>query len=193
MGSQKAGEGLQSTRPNCAPSAHVTYDPQKHHRRSIRLPGADYAAGGAYFVTIVTHQRQRIFGEIRDMTMRRNACGDLAHTQLLALASHFPHTRIDACVVMPDHVHAIIVIERTSHSKSPSDAKPRAFGDGAPPRSISAMVQNFKSVTSRKIRAEDPSIGTLWQRGFYESIIRDERSMHNRRIYVHENPQRWKP
>jgi REP element-mobilizing transposase RayT len=88
----------------------VTYDPSRHHRRSIRLKGYDYSQAGAYFVTILAQDRARVFGEIVDDAMQLNAAGEMVLAEWDALPSRFPTIELDAFVVMPNHVHGIIVI-----------------------------------------------------------------------------------
>jgi REP element-mobilizing transposase RayT len=88
----------------------MKYDPQKHHRRSIRLKGYDYSQAGAYFVTIITHDRARLFGEIAEGDMRLNDAGRMIWAEWDALPLRFPTIELDAFVVMPNHVHGIMVL-----------------------------------------------------------------------------------
>jgi putative transposase len=88
----------------------VKFDPQIHHRRSIRLKGYDYSQPGAYFVTLVAYLREALFGEITDGMMRLNRCGEILHRGWLDLPRHYPHVTLDAFVIMPNHVHAILVL-----------------------------------------------------------------------------------
>ena len=86
----------------------MLYDPNRHHRRSIRLKEYDYTQPGAYFITICTHDRAGLFGEIVDGEMRLNDCGRVAEQCWLDIPSHFPHAELDAFVIMPNHVHGIL-------------------------------------------------------------------------------------
>lgn len=86
------------------------FDPQKHHRRSIRLPGYDYSQEGAYYVTIVTHQRDCLFGEIVNEQMILNDLGKIADECWRAIPDHFPFVALGAHVIMPNHAHGIIII-----------------------------------------------------------------------------------
>ena len=88
----------------------MPYNPQIHHRRSIRLKGYDYTQAGAYFVTLVTQERACLFGEIVDNVMRLNLAGQVVRAEWQRLASAFPDVQLDAFVIMPNHVHGIIVI-----------------------------------------------------------------------------------
>ncbi|GAB4506282.1 MAG: hypothetical protein Kow00123_04200 [Anaerolineales bacterium] len=85
-------------------------DPDLHHRRSIRLRGWDYRDAGAYFVTIVAHGRECVFGHIADGPMAVNECGEIVAACWHDLPRHYPHVELDAFVVMPNHVHGVIVI-----------------------------------------------------------------------------------
>jgi REP element-mobilizing transposase RayT len=88
----------------------MTYDPTRHHRRSIRLPGHDYARAGWYLVTICTQGRACLFGRIIDSQMRLNPAGRMVHAAWTELPYRSPHVQIDAYVVMPNHTHAIMLV-----------------------------------------------------------------------------------
>jgi REP element-mobilizing transposase RayT len=91
----------------------MPYDPQKHHRRSIRLKGYDYTQPGAYYVTLCTEARQCLFGDVVKGEMRLNSLGHIAFTCWQAIPAHFPHVELDAFVVMPNHLYGILVISDT--------------------------------------------------------------------------------
>jgi putative transposase len=93
-----------------AHNARPKFDPQRHHRRSIRLGGYDYSRAGAYFVTIVTYRRERLFGEVVNGDMGLNELGIIADECWRAIPEHFPHVDLGAHIVMPNHVHGIIVV-----------------------------------------------------------------------------------
>ncbi|MBW4521018.1 MAG: hypothetical protein KME16_15105 [Scytolyngbya sp. HA4215-MV1] len=88
----------------------MKYDPDKHHRRSIRLQEYNYTAPGAYFITLCTRQRQCLFGAIVNGEMQLNALGQMVNAYWQRLPSHFPHLTLDAFVVMPNHIHGILVL-----------------------------------------------------------------------------------
>lgn len=181
----------------------MKYDPLKHHRRSIRLKGYDYAHAGAYFVTLVTRGRECIFGEIVDGEMRANPLGEIAAYYWQELPRHFALVTMDAFVVMPNHAHGIIMIAADSTGEASaaqvSDTSRRSSADASPLRpigtqsgSLGAVVQNFKSVTTRKINQRRATPGApVWQRNYYERIIRDEAELNRIRRYIVENPLRW--
>ena len=172
-----------------------------NHRSSIRLPGYDYSQPGAYFVTIVTHDRRCLFGRVEDGEMVLNAAGRVASTQWLQLAYRFTNLELGEWVIMPNHVHGILVItgkgEASPDKLSASlntlikDASPLR-PNGTIPGSVGAIIQNFKSVTSRKINTQSGKTKELiWQRNYYEHIIRNERDMLAITDYILTNPQNW--
>jgi REP element-mobilizing transposase RayT len=158
----------------------VTYDPDRHHRRSIRLVGYDYAQSGVYFVTLVTHGRELLFD---DPVLRR-----VAETMWRRIPEHASHVTLDEWVVMPNHLHGIIVIE------VPVGECPNRAGDplGPPAGSLGAVVGNYKSVTTRRINHIRKTLGVpVWQRNYYERVIRNQRELEATRRYVIDNPLYW--
>jgi putative transposase len=92
----------------------MSYNPEIHHRRSIRLQGYDYTKAGIYFVTICSHQRQHLFGEIENGEMKRNAIGQIVANLWQRVPQHFLNVEIDTFKLMPDHLHGIIVISEST-------------------------------------------------------------------------------
>jgi REP element-mobilizing transposase RayT len=173
----------------------VKYDPARHHRRSIRLPAYDYARAGAYFVSICSQNRECLFGDVINGDMILNQRGEMVERTWRELAECYPGVEVDAFVVMPNHVHGIIVLV---------GAGPRACpeGSGQPQgvaRTISLpdVVHRFKSLTTAKYRwgvhndGWRPFPGRLWQRNYYEHIVRDEEELNRVRQYIIDNPARW--
>ena len=180
----------------------MRFDPEKHHRRSIRLKGHDYSQPGAYFVTICTRDQECLFGHVVNGEMRLNDAGEIAQRCWEEIPRHFPLVELDAFVVMPNHVHGIIVIQGRGEASVPlhvskerpgSDASPlRQRPNGTQPGSLSAIVQNFKYISTRRMNAARSTPGTpVWQRGFYEHVVRDEEELRAIREYVLGNPARW--
>jgi len=187
-------------------------------RRSIRLPGYDYAGVGWYFVTICTNGRACLFGDIVGGTMVLNECGRIVSQELIRTPTIRREIRLDAWVIMPNHVHIIVVIDDVgSHDGTARpvgatghDAvmKTNATGDntivgatgrspppaprGPSPRSLGSFVAGFKSAVTLGInRYRDTPGQPVWQRNYYEHIIRDGRSYDMIKRYVLENPMRW--
>nr|BAL58065.1 hypothetical conserved protein [uncultured Chloroflexota bacterium] len=180
------------------------YDPARHHRRSIRLKGYDYTQPGAYFITIVTHERAHLFGAVVDGVMRLNAWGEIVREEWFKTAQIRPYVRLydEEFVVMPNHVHGIIWIvdddvgarRRRCRGTAPPCPDPdhvEQFGKPVP-GSIPTIVRAFKSAVTHRINALQNTPGApVWQRNYYEHIIRDERALHAIRQYIIENPLRW--
>ncbi|BBM69293.1 transposase [Rhodothermus marinus] len=171
------------------------YKFQRHHRRSIRLKGYDYTQPGAYFVTICTHGRAPLFGDVVDWEMRLNDMGEIVRACWHEIPDHFQHVELDAFVVMPNHVHCIVCIVDNvgaTHA-SPLHASPRRNKPRGPaPGSIGAIVGAFKSAVTQRINQRCGTPGTsVWQRNYYEHIIRTERALNAIRRYIAENPLHW--
>jgi REP element-mobilizing transposase RayT len=180
----------------------MTSDPTRHHRRSIRLPAYDYAQPGTYFVTICTQNRECVFGEIVQGQMVLNARGQMVESFWRQLPQHYPRVEVGAFVVMPNHVHGIIVLVGAGPCACPEHpGRPRVDSGQsqgiAPTMSLPDVVHRFKSLTTAKYRRGvlvdgwQPFLGRLWQRNYYEHIIRDEEELNRVRQYIADNPARW--
>ena len=143
------------------------------HRRKVRLSEFDYSQPGAYFVTIVTQERKKLFGEVVDGEMILNEVGLMVKEVWEVIPDHSPNVELGVFVVMPNHVHGIINISdllATRASPLPRVSK------GPIPGSIGAIIGSFKSATSKRIRGLDNNHRKrLWQRNYYEHVIRNER------------------
>jgi putative transposase len=164
---------------------------------TVRLPAYDYASPGAYFITVCTHQRACLLGEVAEGQMQANALGDVVQRVWHDISCHVSHVDVDALVVMPNHLHVILILDAIVGAKHPAvlDASPlqrpqRARGTSS--GSIPAVVQNAKSVSARKINRLRGTRGVaVWQRGYYEHIIRTPDELDRLRAYVEQNPLRW--
>jgi putative transposase len=155
----------------------MKYDPAIHHRRSIRLQGYDYSQAGAYFVTICTQNRECLFGDIVNGGMRLNEAGRVVESVWDGLPGHYAHVELDAMVIMPNHFHGIIVLAPT----------PAAVRHG-----LSEIVRALKTFSSRRINEMRQSTGAkLWQRNYWEHIVRNEPELNRIREYIHNNPAQW--
>lgn len=189
-----------------------------HNRRSIRLKGYDYARAGAYYVTICTQGRLRRFGEIAQEMMVANAMGAVVQRCWDAIPEHMPFVLVDAFVVMPNHLHGIIVItDRVVTDHWPNGAVgagnfpplPHPDTTSSPPdgtdqtrprtmpmmqkNSLGHIVQTFKAGVSRHaVRDGLMSSGNaIWQRGYFERIIRDDAEHARIARYIQDNPANW--
>ena len=173
----------------------MKFDPDKHRRRSIRLRGYDYAQAGAYFVTIVTEHRVGLFGEIVDGEMLLNDAGRIIEQWWFELNRKFSTVETDEFVVMPNHFHGIVVIAGVAVG---ADLRvgPNSEGAhaGAP---LPTIIQWFKTMTTNeymrgvKTQGWPPFAGRLWQRNYYEHIVRDENELTRVREYIANNPMQW--
>jgi putative transposase len=169
----------------------MTYDPDRHHRRSIRLKGHDYSLPGAYFVTICTHERECSLGEITNGHMQLTEDGEIARVQWAELPKHYLHVQIDAFVIMPNHIHGIIVLTNVAGAGLQTCPYPTSYGLSKR-YALPEIVRGFKTYSARKINERRDSPGfPVWQRNYYEHIVRNEKELHAIREYVVNNPLRW--
>jgi REP element-mobilizing transposase RayT len=150
----------------------MKFNPQKHHRRSIRLKGYDYSQSGAYFITIVTYQRDFLFGKIVNKEMQLSDYGRIADECWRAIPDHFPKVELGAHVVVG--------------ARHVSPLPPH----GVKPKSIGAIVGSFKSAVTRRIGREHNTTG-IWQRNYYEHVIRDNKDWDRIHRYIESNPSMW--
>ena len=156
----------------------MTYNPEQHHRRSIRLKNYDYRLEGAYFVTICTKDKECILGTIHDGTMYPNEIGKTIQSVWDDLPSRFPNILLDYFVIMPNHVHGIIVIQK--------------YQEGAINRTptLGNIIRVFKAVSTQFIRKNQSPRFAL-QTNYYDHIIRNEKSLNEIKQYIFDNPLNW--
>lgn len=170
----------------------MKFEPHKRHRRSLRLPEYDYSQLGAYFVTVCTHNRQALFGDVVAGEMELKACGRIVVEEWFKTGRLRPRIRLDAFVVMPNHVHGIIVIAdgRGTLQRAPTKTVEK-FGQPTSD-SLPTIVRLFKSATTTRINRWRGRPGVaVWQRNYYEHIIRDEAEWGRIREYIETNPANW--
>jgi putative transposase len=181
----------------------MKYNPEIHHRRSIRLQGYDYSRAGLYFITICTQARKCLFGVITEGKMILNEAGKIADECWLQIPEHFPNAFLHEYIVMPNHVHGIIeltnndAIDERQHNEF-QKIIPRSIGSivrgykiGVTKwfRNNPGRVENFQPLQARVQNFEPQQI---WQRNYYERIIRNEQSYKNISDYIMNNPTKWK-
>jgi putative transposase len=168
----------------------LPYDQALYHRRSIRLPGYDYSQPGAYFVTIVTFNRERRFGTIKNNEVSLKPQGILVGSALLSLPKKFPFLQLDAWIIMPDHIHAILIILDPGSAGHPADMEANfIIARGTASQSLASLIQSYKSITTRKINSELDTRGSrVWHRNYYEHVIRNENELVKIRDYIENNP-----
>ncbi len=177
----------------------MNYNPGIHHRRSIRLKGYDYSQPGLYFVTICTQDRLPLFGKIKNRQMVLNDAGIMVKNWWNELSNKYPNIELHRHITMPNHFHGIIQIVGADLCVCPDDERdgPILQGEhaGSP---LQAMVQWFKTMTTNQYICNvkrfgwGPFKGKLWQRNYYEHIIRDEKSYNLLSEYIVNNPRNWK-
>ena len=155
----------------------MKYDPDRQHRQSVRLKRYDYSQSGGYFVTICVQDRQSAFGSVIEGEMHLDATGLLAQSVWTQLTERFPGVLLDEFVLMPNHLHGIILLP------SRQDA-------GNTPPNLGEVVRAFKAVTTRSVRQTGQS-NFAWQRSYYEHIVHDEQDLLRIQQYIVNNPALW--
>lgn len=167
----------------------------KLHHRDIRLPEYDYSQEGAYFITICTQDRKCILGDIIDGQMKLNKWGRVVEQSWHDLVDHYTGIELDTYVIMPNHIHGVIVITGDVNIKTD-------VGDGFKPsptgrmvvksHGLAEIVRAFKTFSARKINQERNAKGQkVWQRNYFEHVIRNKNSLNKIREYIYNNPRYW--
>jgi len=154
----------------------MRYNPDFHHRRSIRLKGYDYAQVGGYFITICAAAKICRFGEIHDGVMTPSATGEIVRSVWFSLPERYPSIALDAFVLMPNHLHGILTLS----------------ADEVKPPTIPQVVGAFKSLSVRAVsEAKNGEMISFWHRNYHEHIIRNKADLTRIRKYIEDNPARW--
>ncbi|MBF8265070.1 MAG: hypothetical protein HW384_934 [Dehalococcoidia bacterium] len=184
----------------------------EYNPHSSRLKGYDYTQPGAYFVTICTYARMCFFGEIKEGKMFLNKYGDIVHSCWHAIPHHFPDVKRSSFVVMPNHVHGIIIISKllppsvpcveTRHVEDPrfigavsetkvSQNTNEEFQKPVP-NSLPTIIRSFKSAVTKRLNELGENLPvTVWQRNYYEHVIRDKKELNRKIQYINSNPVKW--
>ena len=177
----------------------MKYNPHIHHRRSIRLKGYDYSQPGYYFVTICTEKGKCILGEVEKDVVRLSALGEIVESCWNEIPKHFSNVRLDAYIIMPNHVHGILEIKPNVNSVGAEHVQPlQNSKDKIPkyqhviPGSLGSIVRQFKAAVTREWR-KNPACAKaeIWQRNYYEHIIRSDISHFFIAQYIEINPLIW--
>ena len=167
-----------------------------HHRRSLRLQGYDYSRAGAYFVTICTQNHECKFGKIADGRIQLNDAGKMVQAVWDEIPTHYNGIEIDEFVIMPNHFHGIVIIV---NGFLPCYSDSEHLFDSLNPNklSLSEVVHRFKTMTTKRytdgVRQNGwPSFpGRLWQRNYWERVVRNELELRQIREYIQNNPSQW--
>jgi REP element-mobilizing transposase RayT len=191
------------------------YNPKIHHRRSIRLKGYDYSQSGAYFITICCQDMKHRFGEIENGEMILNEYGKIAYMEWENLTDRFANVALDVFQIMPNHIHGIVVLVGHDHPMmgdghdhpmvgaglAPAQS-PGAGAGASPARTLEEKVPNigdivgaYKSLVFNACldiyKSKNELMGKLWQRNYYENIIRNDNAYQNISNYIINNPAKW--
>lgn len=185
------------------------FNPNKHHRKSLRAPGHNYTQPGAYFVTIVTYQRECLFGEVPDGVMRLNENGQIVQWEWERLTLRFAFLELGTYIVRPNHTHGILIFHgavratradyTVTHSNNaplqtnaPDDNNGSPLPRGPKPSSLGTVIGQFKSrVTKRLWKIPDLNGIPIWQRNYYDHIIRNNGDLKRIHRYIEANPHNW--
>lgn len=164
----------------------MPYDPNQHHRRSIRLQGYDYQKAGAYYITLCLHrgfanhegmttaENILLLGTIAEGQMQLNEYGLVIQERWLFLADYYENLELDEFVIMPNHLHGIVVL-----------------GDNGK-GSLSKIIQEFKTFSAKRVnQLRDMRGAPVWQRNYYEHVVRNEQDLARIRDYIIHNPAKW--
>ena len=165
----------------------------KSGRRFIRLKNYDYAQPGAYFVTIYALDRECLFGEVRGGKMALNELEEIVAESWQCLERQYEHVEIDERVVMPNHLHGIIVITDCRGGSRTAFARTASTGLDQPIRKpLGRLIGAFKTVSTKRVNVIINTPGAkLWQRNYYEHIIRNENELNRIRAYIAQNSAKW--
>ena len=160
----------------------MKFNPDIHHRHSIRLRGYDYSQAGAYFITICTHERQPLFGVVQEGNMVLNEFGQLVAKTWAGLANQYDWISLGEFVVMPNHFHGLLLIE------APAGLSKTEF----PRKPLGRLLGAFKMITAKQVNLMRGLAGVpLWQRNYFEHIVRDEAAYLKIVEYIRTNPKKW--
>ena len=173
------------------------------HRRSIRLPGYDYSQPGAYFVTICTRGRSCVLGDVSEGVVRLSKSGQIAQDTWMWLGSQYLYVELHEYVIMPNHLHGLIMIHDVAgrggsraapatDSMAPLELGDDPISDMIKVKPMGELVGAFKTVSTKQVNLLRGSPGAqLWQRGFYEHVVRKPREIDRLRTYIVQNPLKW--
>ena len=183
----------------------------KYRIESTRLKGYDYARNGFYFVTICAKDKELYFGNIVNKKIVLSEIGKIANKFWLEIPNHFPHVKLDYYVVMPNHVHGIIVINNnddvrgrdvrgrdvavqrlyTDVDKKYNGKYPRMSKISPKPKSLSTIIRSYKSIVSKIVHIKYSEYCFAWQTRFHDHIIRSDDELNRVRQYIINNPEKW--
>jgi putative transposase len=163
------------------------------HRHSIRLQDHDYTSPGAYFITLVAHQRELLFGELMEEAVNKSEIGKIVIHEWERLPKRFPNIKMDEFILMPNHFHGIIFINSMKDEPDQFSDKDQIERYGNPIHSsIGTIIRSYKGSATNQVHlwVKDSPV-KIWQRNYYERIIRNEKELDIIRNYIVNNPENW--
>ncbi len=165
----------------------MTFNHERHNRRSIRLGLYDYSQSGAYFFTLCTWNRECVFGKVVDNSISLNEHGKIVAEEWNRSSMIRKEMELDEFIVMPNHVHGIVLIHADVVGANGSSPLPRMK-----PKSLSSFMAGFKSTVTKRINEMRMTPRSpVWQRNYYEHIVRNAEEMNRIREYIRNNPIQW--
>ena len=162
------------------------------NRRSMRLKNRDYALPGQYFVTICAHERRCVFCCIANGRLVPSALGHLVRECWVVIPEHFPAATLCEFVIMPNHLHGVIALSPLVGAQHRCALPGVATANGVGPGSLGAIIRSFKAIVARRAHKELEWRGPLWQRNYFERVLRDGKEFSDVSRYIAENPKQWK-
>ncbi len=173
----------------------------KYRTKSMRLDSWDYSLDGAYFITICTKNRECVFGDVKNDEMLLNEIGEIAKTCWEEIPQHFPYVVLDAFVIMPNHVHAVLFIDHDVISTPVSvETKDLLSLRGEHNRllkklrgtskTIGSIIRGFKIGVTKWVNC-NTNVSNIWQTNYYDHIVRNEAELNRIRHYIIDNPLNW--
>ncbi len=168
-------------------------DTDIRRRKSIRLQEYDYSQAGGYFVTICTHERKCLFGDVVDGEMQLNDIGKIVKSEWLKTEEIRDNVSTDEFIIMPNHLHGILFIDEPADRRGTVHRAPTAERFGQPTsNSIPTIIRSFKATVTKQINELRNTPGLpVWQRGFYDRIVRNDDELNRIREYIVYNPLKW--
>ena len=159
-------------------------------RKNIRLREYDYSSPGAYMVTVCANVPQKpLFGVLKNGSIKLSEIGRIIEKNWLNIPVHFPGVKLDAWIIMPDHIHGILLFELVDSGEACLAPTTSSTHGDLP--NLGAVVGSFKSAVTKEARKSCNSRVPLWQRGYFEHVIRNQADLERAREYIALNPLRW--
>jgi putative transposase len=183
----------------------MPYNPEIHHRKSVRLKGYDYSRAGLYFITVCAYKHGLLFGDVVGNKMCLNENGEFVNKCWQEISNHYPNVVLDEFVIMPNHIHGIIqIIDNNTRIQNNQNGENVGAQNIEPlqpkqninkyqhiiPGSIGAIIRGFKIGVTKWFR-QNTDIYTVWQRNYHEHIIRNEKEFYRIKNYIRQNPIMW--